>query len=68
MVGLFAYNPPLILQAVRDANKLGTIQIVAFDEDPASGHHRWRDLRNRGSEPLHVRLRVGTSLGWTDSR
>lgn len=34
MVGLFAYNPPLILQAVRDANKLGTIQIVAFDEDP----------------------------------
>jgi ribose transport system substrate-binding protein len=33
MVGLFAYNPPLILEAVRDANKLDQIQIVAFDED-----------------------------------
>jgi len=33
MVGLFAYNPPLILEAVRDAGKLDTIRIVAFDED-----------------------------------
>jgi ribose transport system substrate-binding protein len=33
MVGLFAYNPPLILEAVRDANKLDQIKIVAFDED-----------------------------------
>jgi ribose transport system substrate-binding protein len=33
MVGLFAYNPPMILEAVRDANKLSQIQIVAFDED-----------------------------------
>lgn len=33
MVGLFAYNPPKILDAVREANKLGKIQIVAFDEE-----------------------------------
>lgn len=33
MVGLFAYNPPMILEAVRDAKKLNRIKIVAFDED-----------------------------------
>ncbi len=33
MVGLFGYNPPILLEAVRDANKLDKIRIVAFDED-----------------------------------
>lgn len=33
MVGLFAYNPPLILEAVKEADKVGKIKIVAFDED-----------------------------------
>jgi ribose transport system substrate-binding protein len=33
MVGLFAYNPPICLDAVRDAGKLGKIKIVAFDEN-----------------------------------
>ncbi len=33
MVGLFAYNPPLCLEAVKEAGKLGKIKIVAFDED-----------------------------------
>lgn len=33
MVGLFAYNPPLMLDAVREAGKVGKIKIVAFDED-----------------------------------
>ncbi len=32
MVGLFAYNPPLILEAVRQAGRSGEIAIVAFDE------------------------------------
>ncbi|MCH8960366.1 MAG: sugar-binding protein [Bacteroidetes bacterium] len=32
MVGLFVYNPPQILDAVRKANKLDQITIVAFDE------------------------------------
>ncbi|MCC7293061.1 MAG: sugar-binding protein [Phycisphaerales bacterium] len=36
MVGLFAYNPPLMLDAVRQAGKLGTIKLVAFDEDDAT--------------------------------
>jgi ribose transport system substrate-binding protein len=33
MVGLFAYNPPICLDAVRDAGKLGKVKIVAFDEN-----------------------------------
>lgn len=33
MVGLFAYNPPNILEAIRAADKTGEIQVVAFDED-----------------------------------
>jgi len=32
MVGLFAYNAPLILAAVEEAGKLGEIKIVSFDE------------------------------------
>ena len=33
MVGLFAYNPPLILDAVREAGKIGKIKLVGFDEE-----------------------------------
>lgn len=33
MVGLFAYNPPYIIEALTQANKLGQIKVVAFDED-----------------------------------
>ena len=36
MVGLFAYNPPLILDAVREAGKIGQIKVVAFDEEAGS--------------------------------
>ena len=32
MVGLFAYNPPSILEALSGAGKLGDIKVVAFDE------------------------------------
>ncbi len=32
-VGLWAYNPPTIYSAVKDAGKLGKIKIVGFDED-----------------------------------
>ena len=32
MVGLFAYNPPLCLEALRGLNKLGKVKVVAFDE------------------------------------
>jgi ribose transport system substrate-binding protein len=33
MVGLYAYNPPLLLQAAKDQNKADRIRIVGFDED-----------------------------------
>ena len=33
MVGLFAYNPPLMLEAVKEAGKTDDIEIVAFDEE-----------------------------------
>jgi ribose transport system substrate-binding protein len=32
MVGLFAYNAPNCLEAVKQANKVGAIKIVSFDE------------------------------------
>jgi ribose transport system substrate-binding protein len=32
MVGLFAYNPPLCLEALRALGKLGQVKVVAFDE------------------------------------
>ena len=33
MVGLFAYNPPLILEALEGAGKIGDVEVIAFDED-----------------------------------
>jgi ribose transport system substrate-binding protein len=33
MVGLWAYNGPAILGAVRDSGKIGKVKIVCFDED-----------------------------------
>ncbi len=33
MVGLFAYNPPAIIQALEQAGKIGAVKIVGFDED-----------------------------------
>jgi ribose transport system substrate-binding protein len=32
MVGLFAYNPPIILEALGRMNQLGKVKVVAFDE------------------------------------
>lgn len=36
MVGLFAYNPPQILQALQSQGKAGQIKVVGFDEDDAT--------------------------------
>ena len=36
LVGLWSYNGPAILQAVRAAGKIGAVQIVCFDEDAAT--------------------------------
>lgn len=32
MVGLFAYNPPLMLEALNQADKLNEVKVIAFDE------------------------------------
>jgi ribose transport system substrate-binding protein len=32
MVGLFAYNPPAILEALEQAGKVGAVKVAAFDE------------------------------------
>jgi ribose transport system substrate-binding protein len=34
LIGLWAYNPPACLTAVRDAGKVGKVKIVGFDENP----------------------------------
>jgi ribose transport system substrate-binding protein len=47
-VGLFAYNPPAILQALKQANRLGKIKVAAFDED---------DMTLQGIKEGHV---IGT--------
>jgi ribose transport system substrate-binding protein len=36
LVGLFGYNTPQILEAVQQANKIGTLKIIGFDEDDAT--------------------------------
>lgn len=33
MIGLFAYNPPAILQALEQAGKINTVKVIGFDED-----------------------------------
>jgi ribose transport system substrate-binding protein len=33
VVGLFAYNPPMCLEAIKEAGKTGQIKIIAFDEE-----------------------------------
>lgn len=33
MVGLWSYNGPAILNAIRDANKVGQVKIICFDEE-----------------------------------
>src|SRR5262249_50274220 len=36
LIGLWAYNPPAILSAVKDAKRTGDVKIVGFDEDFAT--------------------------------
>ena len=36
MVGFYSYNPPKIYEALKAANKLGQITVIAFDEDPVT--------------------------------
>ena len=36
MVGLFEYNPPLILEALDRTGKLGKVKVMGFDENSAT--------------------------------
>jgi ribose transport system substrate-binding protein len=36
LIGLWAYNPPAILAAVKDQKRLRQVKIVGFDENPAT--------------------------------
>jgi ribose transport system substrate-binding protein len=36
LVGLWSYNGPAILNATRDANKIGQVKIITFDEEDAT--------------------------------
>jgi len=36
MVGLFEYNPPACIQALKQADKLGKIKLIGFDENEAT--------------------------------
>jgi ribose transport system substrate-binding protein len=36
VVGLFAYNPPMCLEAIKQRNMLGKIQVIGFDEQDAT--------------------------------
>lgn len=36
MVGLFAYNPPAILEALKQSGKVGKVKVIGFDENDAT--------------------------------
>ena len=36
MIGLWAYNAPQCLEALKDAGKLGQVKVFSFDEDPVA--------------------------------
>lgn len=36
MIGLFAYNPPMILEALQGAGKIGKVKVIGFDEADAT--------------------------------
>jgi ribose transport system substrate-binding protein len=36
LVGLYSYNTPQIVEAVRSAGKTGQVKVIGFDEDPVT--------------------------------
>jgi len=36
MIGLFAYNPPAILEALKQSDKLGKVKVIGFDENEST--------------------------------
>ena len=58
LVGLWSYNGPAILNAVREAGKVGRVRIVAFDEadETLAGVKDGRDSRDGRAAAVRVRL------------
>ena len=66
MVGLFSYNPPAILKALGDNDKLDKIKVIAFDEDEdtlnaiAKGHCTGSVVLNPYAWVYHA-VRIGAA-------
>ena len=65
LVGLWSYNGPAILNAVRDAGKIGQVKIVAFDEDDETltGVKSGAIVGTVVQQPYRVRLPVDHAAG-----
>ena len=57
MVGLFEYNPPLILEALERTGKLGKVKVMGFDENTP----RCKGSRTAPSLPRSCRTRISTA-------
>ena len=55
MIGLYAYNPPAILEAAKSKSMVGKIKIVGFDENWVTlrAIARRRDRGDRGAGPFN---------------
>jgi ribose transport system substrate-binding protein len=64
LVGLWSYNGPAILNAVRDAGRIGQVKIIAFDEDDEtlSGVQVRRDRRHVVQQPYEFGFQSVTLL------
>lgn len=57
LVGLWSYNGPAILSAVRDAHKVGKVKIVCFDEaDETLAGVRSGAIRPSCSNPINLAI------------
>ena len=63
LVGLWSYNGPAILQAVRAAGKIGAVadRLLRRGRGDARRHRRGRDRRHRGAAAVRVRLPLDPS-------
>ena len=58
LVGLWSYNGPAILNAVKESNKTGQVKIIAFDEEDETlaGVKQGAIFRDRRAAALRIRL------------
>ena len=70
MVGLFEYNPPLMLEALDRTGKLGKVKVMGFDENPATlqGIKDGNCGRHRRAESVSVWLSSRSRLSMSCTR